>query len=58
MSSDPSANLENISKLKEQPLKSEIINDIKNKKEYALRPSYDDKCWRDIIKFRMPEEYL
>ena len=34
------------------------LNDEKNKKEYALRPSYGNKCWMDIMKFRVSEESL
>jgi hypothetical protein len=32
------------------------LKDEKNKKEYALRPSYGDKCWSDIMKFRISED--
>ena len=34
------------------------MKDDKNKKEYAMRPSYGDKCWLDIMKFRVTEESL
>jgi len=34
------------------------INDEKNTKEYAIRPSYGDDCWHDIMKFRVTEETL
>ena len=34
------------------------LKDGSNKKEYALRPSYGDKCWLDILKFRVTEESL
>jgi len=34
------------------------LKDEKNKKEYAMRPAYGDKCWLDIIKFRVSEESL
>lgn len=34
------------------------LNDEKNKKEYAIRPSYGDKCWLDIMTFRVIEESL
>jgi hypothetical protein len=34
------------------------LRDEKNKKEYALRPSYGDKCWMDIMKFRVSEDSL
>jgi hypothetical protein len=36
----------------------EDLKDEKNKKEYAMRPSYGDKCWLDIMKFRVSEEAL
>jgi hypothetical protein len=31
------------------------LNNINNKKEYALRPVYDDKCWNELLKFRINE---
>ncbi len=34
------------------------LKDEKNKKEYAMRPSYGDKCWSDIMKFRVSEDSL
>jgi hypothetical protein len=34
------------------------LNDPANKKEYALRPSYGDKCWLDILKFIDTEDLL
>jgi hypothetical protein len=34
------------------------LQDENNKKEYALRPSFGDKCWLDIMKFRINEEQL
>lgn len=34
------------------------LNDKNNTKEYALRSSYGDKCWNDIMKFRVCEESL
>jgi hypothetical protein len=34
------------------------LKDEKNKKEYALRPSYGDTCWLDIMKFRVNEMAL
>lgn len=33
----------------------EDLNDEKNNKEYCLRPSYGDKCWMDLLKFRLNE---
>jgi hypothetical protein len=34
------------------------LKDEQNKKEYAMRPSYGDKCWLDIMKFRVSGESL
>ena len=34
------------------------LKDEKNKKEYALRPLYGDKCWDNIIKYRVNDETL
>ena len=34
------------------------LKDEKNKKEYAIRPIYGDKCWLDFIQFRVYEESL
>jgi hypothetical protein len=34
------------------------LKDEKNKKEYAIRPIYGDKCWLDIVKFRVNEDSL
>lgn len=34
------------------------LKDEKNKKEYALRPLYGDKCWTDIMKYRVNDETL
>jgi len=34
------------------------LKEEKNKKEYALRPLYGDKCWLDIMKFRVSEDAL
>ena len=36
----------------------EDLNRKDNTKEYALRPSYGDACWRDLMLFRVPEELL
>ena len=35
------------------PITIADLKDEKNKKEYALRPSYGNKCWLDIMKFRV-----
>ena len=29
------------------------LNDITNDKEYAIRPLYGDKCWNELLKFRI-----
>ena len=34
------------------------LKDEKNTKEYAIRPLFDDKCWTDLLKFRVSEEAL
>ena len=31
----------------------EDLNDINNPKEYALRPKYGDKCWIELLNFRI-----
>jgi len=36
----------------------EMINDEKNKKEYALRPTINDMCWKALMYFRVPETYV
>ena len=36
----------------------EDLNNDKNMKEYALRPLYGDKCWNDMLKYRVSEESL
>ena len=33
----------------------EDLNDPTNPKEYALRPKYDDKCWIELLNFRIDE---
>lgn len=33
----------------------EDLNDTNNQKEYALRPKYGDKCWIELLKFRIDE---
>ena len=40
------------------PITIADLKDEKNKKEYAVRASYGDKCWLDIMKFRVKEEAL
>lgn len=36
----------------------ESLQDPTSKKEYAIRPSFGDACWRDLLKFRITEEDL
>jgi hypothetical protein len=31
------------------------LNDLNNPKEYALRPKYGDKCWNELLQFRVDE---
>jgi hypothetical protein len=31
------------------------LNDINNQKEYAIRPKYGDKCWNELLRFRINE---
>jgi len=31
----------------------EDLNDTNNQKEYALRPKYGDKCWNELLQFRI-----
>jgi hypothetical protein len=33
----------------------EDLNDTNNSKEYALRPKYGDKCWNELLNFRIDE---
>jgi hypothetical protein len=33
----------------------EDLNDATNPKEYALRPKYGDKCWIELLNFRIDE---
>jgi hypothetical protein len=33
----------------------ENLNDLNNKKEYALRPKYGDNCWINLLQFRIDE---
>lgn len=33
----------------------EDLNNIQNSKEYALRPTYGDACWRELLHFRIDE---
>ncbi len=36
----------------------EELNDDTNKKEYALRPSYNDRCWKDLLPHQITEAQL
>ena len=29
------------------------LNDPNNQKEYTIRPTYNDKCWKDLLHFRI-----
>ena len=31
------------------------LEDIENNKEYAIRPKYGDKCWNQLLNFRVQE---
>lgn len=33
----------------------EDLNDITNDKEYSIRPKYGDKCWYELLNFRIDE---
>ena len=37
------------------PITEEDLEDVQNDKEYAIRPKYGDKCWRDLLQFRIEE---
>lgn len=37
--------------------KDDISNNLNNK-EYALRPKYGDKCWNDLLKYRISEDKI
>lgn len=34
---------------------TEDVNKLNNPKEYALRPKYGDKCWDELLKYRISE---
>ena len=36
----------------------ESINDTLKKKEYAIRPKYNDNCWKSLLNFRIEEDNL
>jgi len=33
----------------------EDLNNINNEKEYSIRPKYGDKCWNELLQFRIDE---
>tara|TARA_B110000285_G_C14526260_1_gene338825 strand:- start:226 stop:441 length:216 start_codon:yes stop_codon:yes gene_type:complete len=33
----------------------EDLNDVTNQKEYAIRPKYGDKCWNELLEFRIKD---
>jgi hypothetical protein len=33
----------------------EDLDNINNQKEYVLRPKYGDKCWIELLNFRIDE---
>ena len=37
------------------PITSEDLDHATNDKEYAIRPKYGDKCWCDLLKFRIED---
>jgi hypothetical protein len=36
-------------------INKESLENINNNKEYALRPKYCDKCWNELLNFRINE---
>lgn len=36
----------------------ETLNDEKNMKEYAFRPTFNDECWKELLKFRILENEI
>ena len=36
----------------------ESMNDKTSMKEYALRPTFNDRCWKNLIRFRVSEDEL
>ena len=34
-------------------IKQNDLNNLKNDKEYAIRPKYGDKCWIELLKYRI-----
>jgi len=42
-------------KMEHGAMTMEEVLDVNNKREYALRPSYGDKCWVKLLEFRVNE---
>jgi hypothetical protein len=40
------------------PITVESLNDKTTIKEYALRPTIDDACWKALLPFIVPESAL
>ena len=40
---------------KNGPITLEDLKNEKNMKEYAIRPTFGNKCWIDILQFRVDE---
>lgn len=40
------------------PITIDSLNDEKNSREYALRPSFNDDCWRELLQYRVQESDL
>lgn len=39
------------------PVKESLQNQ-NNKYEYAIRPKYNDKCWNELMKYRITEDSI
>jgi hypothetical protein len=37
---------------------AESLNEEKSTKEYAIRPTVNDECWKALLKFRVGEKSL
>ena len=37
------------------PITAEDLDNATNDKEYTIRPKYGDKCWRELLKFRIED---
>jgi len=40
------------------PITLEDLEDETNDKEYAIRPTYGDKCWKELLAFRVDESSI